>query len=264
MRRRARRGSSASDQAAELGQRVVGARQHPREVERQDAVALVAPEQLGCLGGAEQHDQDADDPVVGGVADRRGVLELAAGRARLRGERREPDREDGRQERQAGEHERRDLGPPAATDPEAGPERLREERDGPRCGGRAADRRRPGSRGRRCCRRDRSAEVGRAGGRSAARRPSDDRIRDAACAAVAGTSSRNRSSRLWRRCSRRTSGSPRSAMRVADEVVLAVVGDRDEDRPAVGDGLQPVRRRAPPRARLRPPRPRPRGRRSAR
>ena len=64
-------------QPEDLGQRVVGAGQDPREVERQDAVALVAPEQLGRLGGAEQHDQDADEAVVGLVADRRGLLEAS-------------------------------------------------------------------------------------------------------------------------------------------------------------------------------------------
>ena len=37
------------DEAADLGQRVVGPGQDAREVQRQDAVALVAPEQLGCL-----------------------------------------------------------------------------------------------------------------------------------------------------------------------------------------------------------------------
>ena len=45
-------------QPADLGQGVVGAGEDPREVERQDAVALVAPEQLRRLGRAEQHDQD--------------------------------------------------------------------------------------------------------------------------------------------------------------------------------------------------------------
>ena len=88
------------DQAADLGQRVVGPGQGPREVERQDAVALVAPEQLGRLRGAEQHDQDADEAVVRLVADRRCVLDQRRPAAGLRGERREPDREDRRQDRQ--------------------------------------------------------------------------------------------------------------------------------------------------------------------
>ena len=62
-------------QAAGLGQGVVDAGQDPREVQRQDAVALVAPEQLRPLGGREQHDQDDDDAVVRGEPDGRGVLE---------------------------------------------------------------------------------------------------------------------------------------------------------------------------------------------
>ena len=83
-------------QAADLGQRVVGPGQRSREVERQDAVALVAPEQLGCLGGAEQHDQDGDETVVGLVADRRRITSppppaCAASAAK-------PDRQDGRQD----------------------------------------------------------------------------------------------------------------------------------------------------------------------
>ena len=53
---------------------------------------------------------------------------LSAGRPGLRGERREPDREDRRQDRQAGEHERRDLGPAAAPDPVSRTGRCGEER----------------------------------------------------------------------------------------------------------------------------------------
>ena len=238
------------DQATELGQRVVGAGQHAREVERQDAVALVAPEQLGCLGRAEQHDQDADDAVVARVADRRGVPELSAGRPRLRAERREPDREDSRQDREAGEREWRDLGPTATPDPETGPDRLREEREDraattqPRpvvglvaevvdAAARTARAARglPGRLRRRAAH---DAPPLGGDGPGLDRRLADD----AAWAAVAGTSSRNRSSRLWRRCSRRTSASPRSAMLSRTMSYCAFLGDRQEDRPAVGHGLQ--------------------------
>ena len=77
------------DQPGDLGQRVVGPGERPREVQRQDAVALVTAEQLGRLGGAEQHHQGhADEPVVGLVPDRRGALERIAG-TRLGDERRD-------------------------------------------------------------------------------------------------------------------------------------------------------------------------------
>ena len=56
-----------------------------------------------------------------------------------------------------------------------------------------------------------------------------------------GTASRKRSSRLWRRCSSRTSGSPSSGDRVADDVVLPVLGHREQDGPSVGHGLEAVR-----------------------
>ena len=48
---------------------VVGARQRPREVQRQHPVALVPAEQLGCLRRAEQHHEHADDAGVRVVPD---------------------------------------------------------------------------------------------------------------------------------------------------------------------------------------------------
>ena len=121
-------GEQGGDQATDLGQGVIGPGQDAREVERQHAVALVPPEQLGRLGGTEQHDQDADDPVVARVADRRRVLDRASRRSRLRGECREADRQHGRQDGQAREDQRRDLGPAATTDPEARADALHEQR----------------------------------------------------------------------------------------------------------------------------------------
>ena len=47
-------------EAGEAGERVVAPAQGPGEVQRQDAVALVAPEQLRRLGRAEQDERDRD------------------------------------------------------------------------------------------------------------------------------------------------------------------------------------------------------------
>ena len=111
-------------QGAGLGQGVVDAGQDPREVQRQDAVALVAPEQLRALGRREQHDQDHDDA--------RG--RWRSGRATPpRGSRRRPGawaaiaemptaRTAGRRA-QPTERDRDDLGAPAAADAEARPQR---------------------------------------------------------------------------------------------------------------------------------------------
>ena len=59
------------DQPAGPRQRVVGPRQGAREVQRQHAEALVATEQLGRLGGAEEHHEHGDDAGVGVVLDGR-------------------------------------------------------------------------------------------------------------------------------------------------------------------------------------------------
>ena len=252
------------DQPADLGERVVDPGERPREVERQHAVALVAAEELGCLRRAEQHHQ-GDRSGRGRSSYRTGEAPRARAPPPAPGEqRRDADREDGRQDREPGERERRDLGPTAAADPVAptgaccGTARV----DGARAG-RGAGRRSPGSRGRRCSRRGRRRSSARRSGRARGRARSSRRPagggRGRARHRRAGRVVRNRSSRPRRRCSRRTSGRPRSARASRTRSYGRSSSIGDDDGPAVDGRLQPAlrsaRRPGPPR----PPRPRPRG-----
>ena len=246
--------SRAVDQPAHLGERVVGAGQDAREVQRQDAVALVATEQLGRLRGAEQHDQDADEAVVRVVADRRCLLDRVTARSGLRGQRREPDREDRRQDGQPGEGERRDLGATAATDPEAGPEALRVERDDgaapaePRALVRLVAEVVDAAAG--AARRGR---VGRGRSERGAAHLTPATARHAAAGAAVRRTVVPRRSPTGRPDRRRVAEQVLEALPpllepderepqlrdgVADDVERLVVGDRDEDRPAVGHGLE--------------------------
>ena len=90
-------------------------------------MALVPADELGRLGGHEQGHDRADERVVAVGADRRGLGErLAAG-----GLAREADDthgDDRREDREAAEGDRRDLGATAAADPVARAERVTKER----------------------------------------------------------------------------------------------------------------------------------------
>ena len=103
------------EEPAGPGDGVVRPGQDPREVQRQDAVALVAPEQLRRLRRAEQHDERRGQALVRVMPDRRVRAEGPAG-ARLRREGGDPDCEQGRQQREDEQQERCDLRPSTAPD----------------------------------------------------------------------------------------------------------------------------------------------------
>ena len=106
------------DESAEPGEGVVGSAKRAREVERQDPVPLVAPEQLRCLGRAEQDDDRRDRREVRVVADRR-VVGDAPARTEPQRQRQDADDRERRQDRQPAEEERRDLGSPPRPMPSA-------------------------------------------------------------------------------------------------------------------------------------------------
>ena len=91
----------------ELRPHVVIALQRPREVEREHAEAEVARDQLGGLGGDEEHDRKLQVVGVAGVGDRVERGEQGYGGADHR-----RDADDGEQ------HERNDLGPGRPAQPE--------------------------------------------------------------------------------------------------------------------------------------------------
>src|SRR6185369_13494442 len=186
---------------------VVGPAQGTGEVQGEHAMALVAPEQLGRLGRAEQEDDRGDRAEVFVEADQVGVVELAI-EAEPGGDRQAADDDHGRQDRHRPEDERRRLRPAAPADPvrrpeavhEQGPDRVGAPEPGPLVApiaevvdiAGASDRRQ-------------GAHRADAGGPSSVGRA----VAAAATAAAAGWS-RNRSSSRWRRCSIRTSARPSS------------------------------------------------------
>src|SRR5215212_1804534 len=206
------------DEAAHSGEGVVLAAQRPREVQRQQLVPLVAPEEVRRLRGAEQDQEDPDGVRVGLVADRQRLFERAP-TGELSEERLRRDDRDGRDRGEEPEDDRRDLGPPATPDTEGRPERVQEQGSDRM---RAAEARtvvlaiadvidRAGF-----DRRDRSdaGDVrGHAGGPATGppTGPATGTRSRAATPSGPGGVSRNRSSSRWRRDSIRRSGNPSSA-----------------------------------------------------
>src|SRR5439155_20920991 len=92
----------------EPGESVVAAAERTGEVEGENAVALVPGEQLRRLRGAEQGDEDRDRPVVRVVAERDGALERLA-RAEPGGDGQDSDDDNGGQDRQDAQDDRRNL-----------------------------------------------------------------------------------------------------------------------------------------------------------
>ena len=118
-------GVTGTYESGDPGQRIVLAAQGAREVQRQERVPLIPPEQVRGLGGTEQHDQNPDHAGIRVVADRELIVQALRTRdlaeQRLRGHNRE--RRDAGQE---AEDDGGQLGPAAAADAERGSQRVGE------------------------------------------------------------------------------------------------------------------------------------------